>query len=229
MKKPIVRVTQLEAFRRYITNTDRDRFQISEQSLIDSITGRFKGNSLTKIGTAFHSIIEKGEDILTHPTDGGFRMPIEGGDVYLSHTHTDIALRYRDSHPAAFHEVRLYKDFGPAIITGCADLIDGIEMHDVKTKFSTPSDSEYVNSCQWRYYLDIFEADTFLFDLFIFQGYNSKKHGTDVRPLTLIPHTPPITCRRYQGMEADNALLLDQFIQWATSRNLLKYLIGPGD
>lgn len=28
------------------------------------------------------------------------------------------ALSYRNEHPNAFHEIRLYKDFGDAIITG---------------------------------------------------------------------------------------------------------------
>lgn len=44
---------------------------------------------------------------------------------------------YRNEHPDAFHEIRIYKDFGDAVITGCADMIDGIEIRDIKTKYST--------------------------------------------------------------------------------------------
>ena len=56
--KPLIRVTQLEAFRKYIEQSDYASYEITEQSVIDSITGVFTGNFYTKIGKAFHKIIE---------------------------------------------------------------------------------------------------------------------------------------------------------------------------
>ena len=106
-------------------------------------------------------------------------------------------------------------------------MIDGVEIRDIKTKYSAPSDKEYIDSCQWRYYLDIFGADVFHFDLFVFNGYNKDKHGYDVSSLELTRHTPPITCYRYPEMESDNILLLNQFLDWVEARNLTKYLINP--
>ena len=32
-----------------------------------------------------------------------------------------------------------YKDFGNAIITGCADMIDGVEIRDIKTNILYPN------------------------------------------------------------------------------------------
>ena len=58
--KPLIRVTQLEAFRKYIEQSDYASYEITEQSVIDSITGVFTGNFYTKIGKAFHKIIEEG-------------------------------------------------------------------------------------------------------------------------------------------------------------------------
>lgn len=224
MSKPIVRVTTLEAFRQFITNSiERDFYEIPEQRVIDTIKGDFKGNEYTRIGTAFHSIIETGEPHHADPKDG-CRIDVDGHAVMFNAQQLQTALDYRNEFPGAFHEIRQYKDYGRAIVTGCADLIDGIEPHDIKTKYSNPSDKEYIDSCQWRYYLDIFNADVFHFDLFIFDRYKPKKHGYDVRGLEVRRHTPPINCYRYPNMEADNLALLNEFMDFAESRGLVGYL-----
>lgn len=224
--KPTIRVTMIEAFRRYLANGDNDYYEITEQSVIDSVTGKFEGNTLTRIGTAFHHIAELGEDYGA-PIEDGWQFNIEGHEVRMSDAQRQVALDYSREHPFAFHEIRWRKDYGQAIVTGCADMIDGLEIRDIKTKYSAPSDKDYIDSCQWRYYLDIFGANVFHFDLFVFQGYDKEKHGYDVRPLELTRHTPPITCYRYPQMESDNIRLLNEFMDWAEARDLIKYLINP--
>lgn len=222
-QKPLIRVTAIEAFRRYLANGDNDYYEITEQSVIDSVTGEFKGNEYTKIGTAFHGVVQYGETFGL-PIDGGYEFNIEGNEVRMSDEQRKVALHYRVEHLGAYHEFRGYKDYGRAVVTGCADMIDGVEIRDIKTKYSAPSDTEYINSCQWRYYLDIFGADVFHFDLFVLDGYKKEKHGYDVRGLELTRRTPPITCYRYPGMENDNLALLNQFMDWAEARGLTEYL-----
>lgn len=224
MNKPLIRVTTLEAFRQFVNNSiERDHYDIPEQRVIDTVMGKFKGNEYTRVGTAFHSIIETGEPHKVDPEEGCI-INVDGNEIKFDAAQVQIALDYRNEFPGAFHEVRQYKDYGRAIVTGCADLIDGIEPHDIKTKYSTPSDSEYIESCQWKYYLDIFEADVFHFDLFVFRRYNPEKRGHDVRGLELTRHTPPITCYRYHDMESDNLALVNDFMDFAESRNLVGYL-----
>lgn len=239
----LVRVTQIEAFRRYVQQSEYDNFEITEQSVIDSITGTFQGNEYSRIGTAFHSIVETGKPACTkaeagerkyllygkpqtEPLPEGRSFRIDGNDVVLDNAQCRVALDYRREHPCAFHEVRLYKDYGKAVVTGQADMIDGLELRDIKTKFSPIRDSDYINSCQWRFYLDMFGADTFHFDLFSFEGYKIDRHGYDVRGLTLTRRTPAITCHRYKRMEQDIRMLLGQFLEWAEERQLTKYLIN---
>lgn len=237
--KPLVRVTQIEAFRRWTEQSDYDNFEITEQSVIDSITGAFAGNDLTRIGTAFHSIVETGAPQCRRveaglrnndPTGGdpvpcGREFTIDGHAVTLDVEQCRAALAYRAEHPEAYHECRVYCDFGEATVTGCADMIDGTELRDIKTKFSAPRDSAYTDSCQWRFYLQMFGADTLHFDLFVFGGYNAAKHGADVRGLPLT-RREPITCHRYAAMEQDNARLLARFMEWARYRNLTECLIN---
>lgn len=240
--KPLIRTTQLEAFRKYIEQSDYSNYEITEQSVIESITGEFIGNVYTKIGSTFHKIVEEGLSKCENaeagertflyygkeqkePVPFGRSFDIGGDKVILDIAQCKVALDYRNEYPNAFHEIRLYKDFGDAVITGCADMIDGIEIRDIKTKYSYPSDSDYINSCQWKFYLQLFNADVFHFDLFIFDGYNNDKHGFDVRGIPLIRYNPPITCYRYEGMEQDNINLLHSFLEWAEYRGLTKYFL----
>ena len=81
MKKPLIRVTQLEAFRRYIEQSEYANYEITEQSVIESITGVFEGNTYTKIGSAFHKIVEEGTPQCEK---------VEAGDVRLRLRHDNL-------------------------------------------------------------------------------------------------------------------------------------------
>lgn len=240
--KRLVRVTQLESFRKYIEgDEDRDRFVVTEQDVIDSLTGTFTGNVYTYIGSAFHRIVEGntegvekieegfrtflyyGKEV-QEPVPSGRKFNIDGNEVCLDVAQCKVALAYKNEYPDAFHEIREYMDLGDLVVTGCADMIDGFEIRDIKTKYSEPNDKDYIDSAQWRFYLEMFGAETFHFDLFQFKDYNKDKHGTDVRGLQLVRYTPPITCHYYRGMEDDNRRLVDEFVKWAKCRNVYDLL-----
>lgn len=237
---PVIRVTTIESFRRFIQQSEFDNYEITEQSVIDTITQEFTGNEYTRIGTAFHSIIETGSPKcrkaeagerqflyygkeIVEPVPAGRVFDIDGYPVTLDIEQCKTALAYRNEHPSAFHEVRGFKDYGEVIVTGQADMIDGMEIRDIKTKYSRVSDNDYINSCQWKFYLDIFGANTFHFDLFCFDGYRIDKHGYDVRGLPLQRYEPSITCYRYERMNEDLEFLLGMFIDWAREKNLMEY------
>lgn len=238
--KPIVRATQVEAFRRwYFGNASF----ITEQSVIDSITCEFTGNNLTRIGTAFHRICQFGNSVPTERVEAGTRKftyygkpksePVPNGQKLMVDNHPVVfddnqvaqAVSYHDEMPLAFHEIREYKEFGKLTVTGCADVIDGNVIRDIKTKYSMSySDTDYTDSEQWRLYLSLFEADTFMYDIFVFNGYSDTKHIEDVRGLELKRITPPISCRRYAAMEDDIAYVLNEMYAWLKYRNLLEHL-----
>lgn len=224
LNKPLIRVTQLEAFRRFMANGDHSYYEITEQSVIDSITGEFKGNCKTRIGTAFHALVENfAANVPNRMVRGGYILDIDGYEVEISIEAISEAVKYHNEHQNAFHEVREYKDYGRAIVSGCADIIDGLEIRDIKTKFRAPTDADYIDSAQWRFYLDIFGADTFHYDIFVFNGYkDSMEHNAS--ECTLTRHTPPITCYRYPALHDDCVNLVNEFMDWAERRDLIKYL-----
>ena len=54
MMKPLIRVTQLESFRRYMSG---EYAYVTEQDVIDNITKKFEGNDYTRIGTDRKSVV----------------------------------------------------------------------------------------------------------------------------------------------------------------------------
>ena len=243
--KPVVRVTQLESFRRFISG---EYDFITEQSVIENITQEFTGNEYTRIGSSFHKIVELGSiqaaerlglatrveagersftyysKPKTEPTPQGWRIGIGDDAAILDDEQVATAERYAQKYPAAIHEVRTYKEYDDVVVTGCADIINGLEIRDIKTKYSTINDADYIKSAQWRFYMELFECEHFAFDLFAFDGYKLEKHGDDVRGLPLKPIQPPINCVWYNKLQEDNKLLLKEFLQWIKCRNLEKYL-----
>ena len=239
--KPLVRVTQLESFRRWMVQPEADGWEIPEQSVIDSVTGGFQGNEYTWVGTAFHAIVETGRPKavrvpagtrrfqlrgkeVEEPLPEGRRIEAGGHWVTFDKPQCQAALDYRGEHPWAFHEYRRYMDMGQAVVTGCADMIEGTELRDIKTKLTAPRDSDYRDSCQWRFYMQLFGCSTFHFDLFEFKGYDRERHGLDLRGLPL-GRREPITLYRYRGMERDNERLLSMFLDWAERRGLTEHLM----
>ena len=221
--RPLVRVTQLEKFRRYMSGNYPYE---TEEGLVANITQEFTGNEYTRVGTAFHSIVETGRT--GEATPDGHAIDVDGFKVLMDDAQCETALAYKAEFPQAFHEVRLYHDLGGITVTGQADLVNGQEIRDIKTKYSPVSDGDYTDSCQWRLYLQLFQMDVFHFDIFVFEGYDKGRNGYDVRGLKLTRHTPPITCYRYHGMEADNERLAREFMEWARKRELTKYLTKDG-
>ena len=103
-------------------------------------------------GTAFHKALE-------HAQSGDDRDEITI-DGFTFHFQCDIDLEL-----PAVREIRRSKDYGDVSVSGKVDALMGTSVYDHKT--TSYFDSErYLSKYQWRYYLDIFEADRFTWNIF---------------------------------------------------------------
>jgi hypothetical protein len=215
-----VRTTQLESFRRFrdgVTET-----YDNEQSMIEKLSGEFKGNNKTEIGSAFHYLIE-------HPN-----MTIEQINEFrtfnaiFSEKQQQLAYSHNSNIQPFIPEVRQSKTFntkyGEISITGAMDVLQGNTIRDTKCKFRSPEYLEYYNSYQWRIYLSIFGLNRFLYDIFEFIGYDEKM-GKDVSGIELKQHEP-FECLRYENMETDIEIILNDFMEWIEFRDLKHLLIN---
>ena len=211
-----VRVTQLEAFRRFISGEP----YATEEALLESFSGVFKGNEYTRIGTGFHLFVEQGDK----STNGVLK--IDDIPIIYHQDHINTALTYKAEISPCFHEVKMMKSYniGELIqVSGTCDVLQGMIIRDIKTKYSDlRSIEDYTRSYQWRLYCDMFEVTDFSYDVFQFVGYNKDVHGYDVSGLSIRRHDP-IDCLTYSTMQQDIHTLLHEFKNYVHYKGIEKY------
>jgi hypothetical protein len=234
-----IRTTLLESFRRMLyANPDSETQYDTEESFLNTLCGRFTGNDKTAVGTAFHAIVERGESVCDVKRSPGLSefdpetvrctVSIEGNRrVAFNGRQMDAALDYRDELRGAFHEVPARKIFPTRYedieVSGTADVLHGIYIRDIKTRFSQMKTQDYRDSLQWRMYLSLFEMANFAYDVFEFANY-APEQGINVTGNPLVKH-PPIECAGYLTMESDLTALLNEFMEYIRFKNLDEYIM----
>lgn len=152
-------------------------------------------NRAMKIGTAFHSILEDPpEDELITVERDGFNFVIE--------CEAEITLpQVREIRAEKAYQI----DGAPVTLTGGCDGISGNVVTDHKLT-AKPNPEKYLDSMQWRAYLDIYDADVFEYILY---------HGLDKGDQIIIRDVSPFRFYRYPEMERDLHAALHEFVAFA--------------
>lgn len=221
-----VRVTTLEKFRRYMCSASP--FD-TEDALIESIRGIFMGNDKTKVGGAFHKLIEG--DYAVVPATSSFKDVRYFADgIVFTHEQAAPAFAHAMAHPKMVCEVPVKKvfavpGFGNIVVSGGIDGIEGRQVRDTKTKFRALDMSEYTDSLQWKCYLEMLGVDDFYYDLFEvihFDALNGKEPyhvpGTVFEPVVTL------NCIRYAEMRHDVVSGIQGFMEYIENRNFFHLL-----
>lgn len=219
-----LRVSTLEEYRRLVM-TDFG----SESELVDRLKrGQWvdgPSNWQMDAGTAWHAVLA---DPIRHKSiafdkDGKPRSVYVGGSPEKD---TEYEFDGEAVHAALRHQVpglrevtgrKVFTVGGtPVQVQGTCDHIRGLFIRDSKAKFSTPEARAYQPSLQWRFYLSIFDAASFTYDLFDFadpkERYCRLKDIVSFR-LWAYPDLD-LECRDWIG----------RFLSWADGRKLLPLL-----
>lgn len=140
----LARVSNIEAFRRWREDDDQPVEQLVEYITVDNPTKPMLA------GTAFHEALEHADvgsyDVLQAM---GYTFHLPDAELVLP----------------SIREVRAYRAYGGLMVTGKVDCLDGRRVDDHKT--TSRFDAErYLAGYQWRYYLDLFGADVFRWNVF---------------------------------------------------------------
>lgn len=220
-EKPIytVRVTALECFRMFLWGQNEDNEAwINEPNTIATIQGIESYNVKAKYGTAGHSIIENAD---YYRTNTGYKVD----KFTFTDTQAAPMIRFRREHPLMTREIPLAKLYSTPqfdlIITGTCDHLEGNIVRDTKFKFSSFDVADYMDSCQYKFYLHMLGLKLFYYDFFRVSGFESMQDCTKAR----IGECESMPLTAYYGMQDDLQIILNEFADWITFKKLEKYLV----
>lgn len=182
----LARVSHIESFRRWRLDPDATVDDLVQKICVSEPTEAMRA------GTAFHKALE-----LAVPGDYD-RLEAMGYTFHLPDA--EIAL-------PAIRELRCFQQYGPLRVTGQVDCLYGTRVEDHKTTAQFDSEG-YWEGCQWRFYLDIFGADVFRWNVFPL---------TPTKEPRVYRVSPPhqLEQYRYPGLHDDCAALAADFYDFA--------------
>lgn len=204
-----IRVSTIESFRRVLLTEYGD-----EAALIEYIRAGQEGkpNWKMRAGTAWHMILAGDRNPVDDADmihEDGFAFDVEAADAAVAHIGPGIP------------ELTGYWPINSGVeIKGTCDLINGLTISDHKTKFSTIDARDYENSLQWKFYLTIFGANCFRYNLFHFKD-PADAIGDEPCGYCELMNIVSFNFWRYRGMEAECFEWVDRFCLWASDRGLL--------
>lgn len=181
----LARVSSLESFRYWREDEDQ-----TPADLVARLTA-FEPSEAMLAGTAFHKALEDakpGEYDTLHAH--GYTFHLTDGELALPE----------------IRELRASKQYGPLTVSGCVDVLAGNRIEDHKTT-SRVDFERYLAGCQWKFYLDIFGADVFRWNVFEVKQVGRMQYEVKA-PQILEQH-------RYPGMHEDCRALAADFYEFA--------------
>lgn len=153
----LARVSSIESFRRWREDEDQ-----TVDDLIRFITTDEPTPAMAA-GTAFHAALETARPGDHEKLEAqGYTFLLSGGAVHLP----------------VVRELRVFGQFGPLRVTGQCDALDGRVVIDHKT--TSRFDAErYLTGCQWKFYLELFGADVFQWNVFEIREVGEKTFVVD--------------------------------------------------
>lgn len=189
----LARVSNIEAYRRWMNWKPlfEGQEEPTAEDLVRSITVDEPSEAMMA-GTAFHAAMETATDG-EHTTFSAM-----GYTFHLPDAEIDIP---------AIREMRAFKKYGGLTVTGKVDGLAGKLVIDHKTTSRVDLD-RFLEGYQWRFYLDIFGADAFRWNIFEIKELEPKEYRVSA-PQSL-------TAYRYPGLVDDCARMAAEYLDFAT-------------
>lgn len=212
---------------------------VTEEKLLDNITNPDYSTTSTDLGTAFHEILEE-------PHKAWYRYEEQFGELkdFLSENGTIFPYNIIDkvyelidyNFPFEVKQTKIFLINDEEIeLVAKIDQFEGLMVNEHKTKWGSitwgkedngeqfpkiwdPFEyEEYCRSCQWKLYLQIFEAIAVKYKVF-----SLAIDKTDNHTLKLID-THQFELYPYEGMEDYTKSLIEQFVEYIHLRQLEEY------
>lgn len=168
-------------------------FNRTNEELIEGLTGEFRGNDYTSIGSAFGSVLQFGETVGNWDDEETLFEVYEGEQSKLwafDAAAMEAAHAFRQFYKPLSYEVRgelEYESLGHQVYSPLrVDAVQGATIHEFKTTTSshTPSFEDFERSVQWRAYLLAFpNAQRVIYTVFHFKRSKADERFVGLKAL----------------------------------------------
>lgn len=193
----LTRVSNIEAYRKWLNW--KPLFDGDEEPSLDDLVRQLTTDEPSEkmmAGTAFHAALETAQD--------GDHTEFKAMGYTFHLPDAELAL-------PALRELRAFKAYGGLQVTGKVDCLDGKIVEDHKTT-SRVDFERYLEGCQWRFYLDIFEADVFQWHIFELKELEPKVYRVSAPQI--------LRAVRYPELHQDCCRLAAEYAAFARQMNL---------
>ena len=208
----------------YFSVSTIESFRRMKAAFIRKIKGEYDPpGDKAQLGTAFHLLCQEGIGKYLLP-GGRTKVPADGrgilSDIEFSQEESKVALDYFTQVAGSRFEFKAYpvfdmKGFGLVKLGMRVDVLRGATVRDIKVTHRKPDLQDYIDSLQWKVYLEALQANRFVYDLF---EVKDLKRGREIIPYE------PLECYPYPGMRADIEEAILAVLDYCEKRNLLSFL-----
>lgn len=199
-----ISATTLESYRLFM---QPDQEWMSEADLIASIRGEFRPNHKINLGSAFGLVLEDPDRYLV---PGGFRITVNGEVFEFGRDVMEPCLAVIDRR--GVFEAKAIKRYGDCDVVSKADHLLGADLSEFKTTLSSFDAGKYMDSYQWRFMADSFQAKRITYHVFcLSEATNGVISLRSIESLPLYP---------YPDLHADCARLVEEFKGYCVARGL---------
>jgi hypothetical protein len=189
-----VSCTQLESYRLFM---QPDQEWMTEQDLVDSLTGKFVPTHQVQLGKAFGMVLE---DPDRYRVDGGY----EANGYSLSNDVMEPALALVDRR--CVFEAKAMRQYGECLVVSRSDALLGTTLFEFKTTLASFDASKYMDSYQWRFMADMLQPSQIVYRVFcLFEPAHGELELRSIETLPLYP---------YAAVHEDCCALVDQFVHF---------------
>ena len=195
-----ISTTTLESFRLFM---QPDQDWMSEDDMIATIKGEFTPTPAIKLGLAYGRILEAPDRF---KVKGGYQC----GDYGFAESTIAPALALIDRR--GVFEAKATKEYGDCVVVAKADHLLGSHLTEFKTTCSSFAIDKYLESCQWRFMVDLFEPSIVTYHVFCLDDHeNGVAELRSIESFNVYP---------YSALHADCADLVREFRSYVVAKGL---------
>lgn len=193
------RVTALDSFHRWRQGVGYDA-GLDTEAYVKRMCDPFYDNPAMAKGRALHKALEVA-------VPGDFETLTAEGITF--HFDDDCELEL-----ATVRELRCGMEYGDLFVTGQVDALEGKRVEDHKSTGFFQAET-YLDGYQWRFYLDIFEADVFRWNVYPLRPYRDPITNIVLPDHFAVGKIEVIEQRRYPGLHRDCAALAAEYLEFS--------------